>query len=67
MITRKTKIINWMIFLLLALFALIYLVPVIMMVLGSFKTQPRPVRSTFRFRQSFTRRTICMCWKRARF
>ena len=39
MITRKTKIINWMIFLLLALFALIYLVPVIMMVLGSFKTQ----------------------------
>ena len=31
MITRKTKIINWMIFLLLALFALIYLVPVIMM------------------------------------
>lgn len=38
MITRKTKIINWMIFLLLALFALIYLVPVIMMVLGSFKT-----------------------------
>ncbi len=39
MITRKTKIINWVIFLLLVLFALIYLVPVIMMVLGSFKTQ----------------------------
>ena len=29
MITRKTKIINWVIFLLLVLFALIYLVPVI--------------------------------------
>ena len=36
MITRKTKIINWMIFLLRALFALIYIVPVFLMVLGVF-------------------------------